>query len=176
MATNNYDKSNTKGKITKTAATAIELVAISCSIFPRFLPVARFSRRYRWLQEFPQSSDLFSLARDYVEFNGTLTSNCSSARRLSTRSFTSRTNWGLLVMAKRLAKIMTCRYSRILRLGCHKLLLAIWWGKMENGLLPNVYKTGKYDKVTKSHMALQLKFNIFQTHNTRQTLWHLMRH
>ena len=73
-------------------------------------------------------------------------------------------------MAKRLAKIMTCRYSKILRLGCHKLLLAIWWGKWRNTLLLNVYKTGKYDKVTKSHLKLQLKFNIFQAHDTGQTL------
>ena len=42
--------------------------------------------------------------------------------------------------------------------------------KWKNGLLPNVYKTGKYGKVTKSHMTLQLKFNIFQTHDTGQTL------
>ena len=54
-----------------------------------------------------------------------LTSSCSSARRLSTSSLTSETNFALLAIAKRLAKIITCRYSKMLRLGCHKLLLAI---------------------------------------------------
>ena len=55
-----------------------------------------------------------------------LTSNWSSSRRLSTSSLMSCTYWGLLVIANRLAKTITCKYSNTLLLGCHRVLLASW--------------------------------------------------
>lgn len=65
-------------------------------------------------------------------------------------------------MAKRLAKIMTWRYSRTLRLGCHKLLLAIYRRKWKI----NCYQTSTV-YITRGKPESEIRL---QNHNLEKPL------